>query len=130
MNHECIKNETFKELRKDIEKLYDKSEEIIRLNTLVNQNVQTLKDQGKVLQELSKTMIKLGENLTVQHETLKELNSKVEKSNSRIEELDRKVGTQGTVNVWDNLKKAVPYLLVAGFIYLLSNGDKILNLIK
>ncbi len=123
MNHECTMKDEIKEIRK-------KTEDVIRLNTLVNQNVETLKEQNKVLTNISKTMIKLSDNLSVQHETLKELKQELIKTNSKVEELDKKVVNQGTVNIWDNFKKAIPYLLVAGFIYVLSNGDKILNLIK
>jgi hypothetical protein len=124
-------------IQKQIIRLEEQQKDFIKISGLIENQSEINKEQTKTLTKLSETMIIISEAIKEQRETLKKIDEKTEQHDEKLEALDIKFIQQklenevkNSFNIVELIKKALPYLFVAGIVYLLSNANAIFSFLS
>jgi predicted nucleic acid-binding Zn-ribbon protein len=87
--HVCIKADMIEMIKQDIETLKENNQEIIRLTTILEMQVEQSKERDKHIRQLSETLIVVSGYISEQKETLKKINEKMDSHETKLMEIDR-----------------------------------------
>jgi ABC-type transporter Mla subunit MlaD len=134
--HVCIKADMIEMIKQDIETLKENNQEIIRLTTILEMQVEQSKERDKHIRQLSETLIVVSGYISEQKETLKKINEKMDSHETKLMEIDRKFESQAieqlqrySFNIVDFFKKIVPYLIGMGVLYAILNVNNIIKVL-
>jgi CII-binding regulator of phage lambda lysogenization HflD len=122
MAHECIKQDLFQAIQKDIDNLNSLTYIVTELKTIVEMLTKSNSKHEDILDKQSQVLTKLTENVSQQTELVQKLNDK-------IDNLDNKIIQQSISDLKNNsmsfqeifkmvIEKAMPPIIIAGLTYL------------
>jgi hypothetical protein len=111
----CNQEESIREIKRDVEKLYDKVESMPKIEFIMEQlltsnerMISSIEDQSKINQDLKITLNQLSFNLEA-------LNVKQEKTDRKITNMEEMIGQnqkRGTINLIDTTTKGIEGFLI------------------
>lgn len=124
----CLKHDT------EIEYIKREIKEIKEENRIQNKEFREIfsnfSDIKEAIVTSSLTLQRLNEKMDVQEQQTREMSKKFEKTTKELSDkfdiLDKKVEGHGKVDIWDYLKRYIPWLILVGLGYLLMNIEKFL----
>lgn len=122
MAHECIKQDLFQSIQKDLDNLSSLAYIVTELKTIVEMLTKSNTKHEDILDKQSQVLVKLTANVSQQTELVQKLNDK-------IDNLDNKIIQQNISDLKNNslsfqdifkmvIEKAMPPIIIAGLTYL------------
>lgn len=122
MAHECLKQDLFQQIQKDLDNLNSLTYIVTELKTIVEMLTKSNSKHEDILDKQSLVLTKLNENVSQQTELVQKLNDKIDNLDNKIIQQsisDLKANSMTFAEMFKMvIEKALPPIIIAGLTYL------------